>query len=281
MQPLADVKIVTIAFNLPGPAAVAKLQQYGASVVKVEPPTGDPLKRHCPALYEQLLGQQQVITLDLKSATDRQTLDTHLADADVLVTSSLLSSLARMKLDWPRLRRDFPRLCQVAIVGHAPPHEELTGHDLTYQASVGLLRPPAMPATLLADMAGAQSAVTETFAVLAERARTGAGVFRLVPIADALEFYTLPLQHGLTAEGGHLGGALPYYNLYPTRDGWLAVAALEPQFWAKLQAALDLKQGTYEELRTIFATRSASEWEEWAAEQRLPMKKVRGVKEQR
>ncbi len=278
MQPLADVKIVTIAFNLPGPAAVAKLHQYGASVIKVEPPAGDPMRLHCPELYQQLLGKQQVVTLDLKSDADRKTLDAHLAEADVLITSSLLSSLARMQLDWTPLHARFPRLCQVAIVGYAPPDDELTGHDLTYQASVGLVRPPAMPATLLADMAGAQAAVTETFAVLAERTRTGAGVFSLVPIAGALEFYTLPLEHGMTVTGGHLGGALPQYNLYPTREGWLAVAALEPQFWAKLRAALDLKLGTYEELKAVLASLTAAEWEQWASEQRLPLAEVRGMK---
>jgi crotonobetainyl-CoA:carnitine CoA-transferase CaiB-like acyl-CoA transferase len=275
MKPLANVKIVTVAFNLPGPAAVGKLHRYGAAVIKVEPPQGDPLARHTPALYRELLGEQRVVQLDLKQDADRRTLDEHLAEADVLVTSTLPASLERLGLSWVRLHADFPRLCQVAIVGYPPPDEELTGHDLTYQASVGLVRPPQLPLTLLADMAGAQAAVTETFAVLAERARTGEGVLSLVPIAAALEFYTLPLRHGMTVPGGHLGGALPQYNLYPTRDGWLAVAALEPQFWAKLQAALGLKQGTYEELKNVFAERTAAEWEAWAVEQRLPLAEVK------
>ncbi len=276
MQPLAGVKIVTIAFNLPGPAAVARLHRYGANVVKVEPPSGDPLKLHTPKLYQELLGEQQVVALNLKDAADRTRLDEHLAAADVLVTSTLPSSLARLGLEWPRLHADFPRLCQVAIVGYPPPDEELTGHDLTYQASVGLVRAPSLPLTLLADMAGAQATVTETFAVLAERARTGTGVFSLVPIAAALEFYTLPLRHGMTVPGGHLGGALPQYNLYPTRQGWLAVAALEPQFWARLRDLLNLTAGTYDELKAALSHRTAAEWEAWATEHRLPLGEVSG-----
>jgi crotonobetainyl-CoA:carnitine CoA-transferase CaiB-like acyl-CoA transferase len=275
MKPLTGVKIVTVAFNLPGPAAVAKLCAYGAEVVKVEPPQGDPLELHTPALYHELSAGQQVVRLDLKQDADRRKLAEQLAAADVLVTSTLPASLERLGLDWPGLHARFPRLCQVAIVGYPPPDEELTGHDLTYQASVGLVQPPQMPQTLLADMAGAQSAVTETFAVLAERARTGEGVLSQVPIAAALEFYTLPLRHGMTAPGGHLAGKLPQYNLYPTRAGWLAVAALEPQFWAKLQAVLELKQGTYEELKAVLAARSAAEWEAWATEQRLPLAEVK------
>jgi crotonobetainyl-CoA:carnitine CoA-transferase CaiB-like acyl-CoA transferase len=174
-----------------------------------------------------------------------------------------------------RLHAQFPKLCQVAIVGHAPPDLERTGHDLTYQASVGLLTPPSMPLTLLADMAGAQTTVAHALAVLAERARTGQGVHSYVPIADALEFFTLPLKYGLTVPGGPLGGAAPFYNIYPTWDGWLAVAALEPQFWAKLQEVLSLEQGTYAELKAVFAQRSAEEWERFGVEQRLPLAAVR------
>jgi crotonobetainyl-CoA:carnitine CoA-transferase CaiB-like acyl-CoA transferase len=125
-------------------------------------------------------------------------------------------------------------------------------------------------------MAGAQTTVSHALAVLAERARTGEGVHSYVPIADALEFFTLPLKYGLTVPGGPLGGAAPFYNIYPTRDGWLAVAALEPQFWAKLQEVLALEQGTYEELKAIFAQRSAVEWERLGVEQRLPLAAVRG-----
>jgi alpha-methylacyl-CoA racemase len=275
MQPLAGTKIVTIAFNLPGPAAVAQLHRFGAEVVKVEPPAGDPMALHCPEFYKHLLGQQKVVKLDLKSPKDREQLDVHLAAADVLVTSTLRSSLQRLGLAWPDLHARFPKLCQVAIIGHAPPDDELTGHDLTYQASVGLLAPPAMPLTLLADMAAAQTTVTHVFAVLAERARPGEATISYVPIAGAVEMFTLPLRYGLTVPGGPLGGGAPHYNVYPTRDGWLAVGTLEPHFWARLTSLLAAKTGSYEEMKAIFATRSADEWERWAAENRLPLAAVR------
>jgi crotonobetainyl-CoA:carnitine CoA-transferase CaiB-like acyl-CoA transferase len=132
-----------------------------------------------------------------------------------------------------------------------------------------------MPLTLLADMAGAQTAVSHALAVLAERARTGQGVFSYVPIAGALDFFTLPLRYGLTVPGGPLGGAAPFYNIYPTREGWLAVGALEPQFWARLQALLNVSDGTYETMKAIFLTRTADEWEQFARENRLPLAAVR------
>ncbi len=275
MQPLSGIRIVTIAFNLPGPAAVAQLHRWGADVIKIEPPGGDPLSLHCPDLYRHLVGNQHVRQLDLKQPSERRQLDAELAQADLLVTSTLPSSLARLGLSWADLHVQFPRLCQVAIVGHAAPEEELTGHDLTYQAGAGLLSPPRMPLTLLADMAGAQTAVAHALGVLLERSRTGQGVFSYVPIAEALDFFTLPLKHALTIPGGRLGGANPYYNIYPTQDGWLAVAALEPHFWARLKALLHVEQGTYEEMKSIFQTQTAEHWAAWAEQNRLPIAAVR------
>ncbi len=277
MQPLQGTRVVTIAFNLPGPAAVSRLDRWGATVIKVEPPGGDPMARHCPDFYRYLLGNQTAVRLDLTQEAARRELDAHLGEADLLVTSSLPDSLERLGLGWDRLHERFPRLCQVAIVGHAPPEENRPGHDLTYQATVGLVAPPAMPLTLLADMAGAQTAVTHALGALLERSRTGMGVLSYVPIAEAVDFFTLPLRYELTIPGGRLGGAFPYYNLYPTADGWLAVAALEPQFWARMQALLNLKESTYEELKAIFLTKPAVHWQAWAAENRLPMAAVRTV----
>jgi alpha-methylacyl-CoA racemase len=274
MQPLQGVNVVSVAFNLPGPAAVSQLARWGASVVKVEPPSGDPMSRHCPDFYRHLLSNQTAVRLDLAQGGDRARLDEHLASADLLVSSSLPASLARLGLGWPTLHEQFPRLCQVAIVGYGPPQLERTGHDLTYQAGYGLFAPPAMPLTLLADMAGAQTAVSHALGALLERGRTGQGVLSYAPIAEAVDFLALPLRFELTVPGGPLGGAFPYYNVYPTQQGWLAVAVLEPQFWAKLRSLLHLEQGTYEEAKAVFLTRTASQWEQWAGENRLPIAAV-------
>ena len=65
------------------------------------------------------------------------------------------SALARLGLEWGSLHARFPRLCYVAIVGYLPPHENVPGHDLTYQAAYGMLTPPHLPRVLVADMAGA------------------------------------------------------------------------------------------------------------------------------
>ena len=96
--------------------------------------------------------------LDLKEEAGRLAMDALLLEADLLVTAQRPSALARLGLGAQALAERFPRLCHVAMTGHAPPHEEVPGHDLTYLAQAGILSPPALPPTLYADMAGAERA---------------------------------------------------------------------------------------------------------------------------
>src|SRR6185503_19199255 len=84
---------------------------------------------------------QTVLRLDLKSADGRAQLDELLAQADLLLASFRPSALQRLGLDWESLHARHPRLCFVGIIGYAAPFEERTGHDLTYQGDLGLLRP--------------------------------------------------------------------------------------------------------------------------------------------
>nr|WP_242822428.1 CoA transferase [Thermaerobacter marianensis] len=146
--------MVNLAVNVPGPVAAARLQALGATVCKVEPPGGDPLAAAAPAWYEELTAGQEVVRLDLKTPAGRAALDERLAHADLLLTAQRPSALARLGLGPAALARRFPHLVHVAIVGYPAPRQEEPGHDLTYLAETGLLDPPALPRTLLADLGG-------------------------------------------------------------------------------------------------------------------------------
>jgi len=176
---LAGLRVVTTALNLPGPAACARLRDLGATVTKVEPLSGDPMQGFNAAWYADLHESVNVLGLDLKSTEGRAAMDALLVEADLLVTAQRPSALARLGLGARSLAERFPRLCHVAIVGHAPPEEERAGHDLTYLAQAGLLSPPSPPATLYADMAGAERAVTT-----APRATPRRGPAAARPAAD-------------------------------------------------------------------------------------------------
>ena len=273
--PLEGIRVVSLAINLPGPAAAARLRQLGAEVVKVEPPSGDPLAFGVPDYYERLTEGQQVMTVDLKD--DLTPVWSLLETADLLVTSSRPAALARLGLDWKSLHDRVPRLCQVAIVGHPGEQADVAGHDLTYQASAGTLLPPAMPTVLVADLAGAERAVADGLAALLARERTGEGQFREVALSDVADDLAQPVQRKMTGHGGFLGGELASYRIYAAATGFVAVAALEPHFWERLLSELELTEGSVDELERVFATRSADEWQTWARERDLPVAAVRQI----
>jgi len=276
MQPLKGTKLVTLALNVPGPVAAARLVQFGAECVKVEPPAGDPLKISAHDWYNTLAQGQTVVVLDLKTKTGRQKLDEFLENADLLLTSFRLSALARLQLDWNTLHPRHSRLCVVSIIGYPPPDEGLPGHDLAYQAKLGLLRPPQLPITLHADLAGAERAVNVALALLINRSRTGQSECAYVSLYETMRDFAGPLTAGLTKPGGVLGGGFPFYGLYQARDGWIAVVSLEPGFITRLTSELNLTNNARSELETIFRTRAAIEWEEWAKARDLPIVAVAG-----
>lgn len=275
MRPLDGMRVLTLAINVPGPVAAARLAALGAAVTKVEPPGGDPLARGGAAWYAQLTAGQHIIRLDLKEARERATLGDLLAETDLLLTASRPAALARLDLAWPDLHARYPGLSHVAIVGHAPPHEERPGHDLTYLASAGLLTPPMVPRTLFADLAAAERAVSAALALLIGHLRDQGAGYTAVALAAVAGEMAAPLHHGLTAPAGGLGGIAAQYNLYRTQDGWLAVAALEPHFRVRLARELGVQALDRAELQTIFLTRTAAEWEEWGDARDLPLAAVR------
>lgn len=276
--PLSGVRVVSIAINLPGPAAVARLAGQGADVVTVLPPGGDPMEQFAKAYFDELHVGQEVRRVDLKSEAGLAELDGLLADADVLLTSSRPSALRRLGLDFASVHARHPQLCQVDIVGYPGEQAETAGHDLTYQAGTGLLGEGSMPTTLVVDLAGSERAAAEASAALVARARTGEGVHREVPLSELAETMSRPLAHGLTAPGALLGGGLPVYGIYDTATDRVALAALEPHFTRSLLTALDLapEDLTRERLEEVFAQRPAREWAAWAAEHDIPLTPLAG-----
>lgn len=273
--PLQGIQVVSLAVNLPGPLTAARYTELGAGVTKVVPPGGDPLAWVSPAWHDALQAGQEVLALDLKSAEGQARLAELLATADVLLTATRPSALARLGLDWSSLSARYPRLCHVALVGYPPPDEDRAGHDLTYQASVGLLEPPAFPRLPLADYAGSERAVSATLGLLWEREHTGRGGQVMVSLVEALAPYAHALCYGLFAPGTLLAGASPLYHLYRAREGWVALASLEPHFRARLAAGLGLAELSYETLAAAFLAHTAAEWDAWAAAHDIPLAAVR------
>ena len=274
-ESLAGIGVVSTAVNVPGPVAAGMLRDMGATIVKVEPPKGDPLSVFAPAWYASLSAGMEVLRLDLKSDRARDSFDDLLSRADVLVTASRPASLHRLGLAWPDLHCRHPRLCHVAIVGYAAPRQDVAGHDVTYQAEVGLVTPSVMPQSLIADLAGAHGAVIAALDLLFARERSGEAGCAQIALAECASLFAAPLRHGLTSSTGPLGGTDPAYNIYPTREGWVAVAALEPHLRVALahELVVDVEDGAA--LAHVLLQRSALEWEQWADTRGLPLAAVR------
>jgi alpha-methylacyl-CoA racemase len=183
------------------------------------------------------------------------------------MTSHRPAALARLGLDPVTLASRVPRLRLLRIVGSvsAP---DVPGHDLTYQAQVGMLD-DRMPRTLLADVLASERAYAGVFALL----RQPTGSVLDVGLVDSLDSALAPLRHGLTTPDGVLGGAAPRYRLYDTRSGRVAVAALEPHFERALCAQLGVPPG--HDLSAVMRERSADEWDAWARAHDLPIVALR------
>jgi len=291
MNTLKGVKVLSLALNLPGPAALMRLQAMGARCVKFEPPAGrtggsasDPMQAYAPQAYAELHAGVRIVQADLKSAAGQRRLQRELASSDVLLTSFRPSALKRLGLDWNSLRRQYPTLNLVSIVGWPGAQAEIPGHDLTYMAENELISGLEQPPTLFADMAGALLASEAVLQALWQRQAQGRSTRHEVALAAAAAWLALPRHWGLTHPGGSKGrgagilsGRHAGYRLYACRDGRVAVAALEPHFFQALCEAAGLgpapvqAPATHAALENWFARQTRRQLAALAAQRDLPL----------
>ncbi len=260
--PLRGVRILDLTRLLPGPFCSWILSSLGADVLRLEDPHGGDYTRHLPptigrhgAMFHLLNRGKRSAVVDLRAAGGAQVAMDLLAGQDVLLEGFRPGTLARLGLDPDELRRRLPGLviCSISGYGQDGPRGARAGHDLNYQALSGVLSltgaaagAPAMPGLPLADLTGAMQAALGILAALLQKERTGEGAWIDVSMTEAVATLTAPLR-GMDGfpEGDHRGramlnGGLACYNVYRTRDDrYLAVAALEPKFWAGLCAAIE------------------------------------------
>ncbi len=305
-RPLDGHLVVDLSRYLPGPLVSRILGDLGARVIKVEEPsTGDPVRDAPPQVEGQsglatlLLAGHESLALDLKKQPAREALERLLERADVLVESFRPGVLARFGLAPEELRRRFPKLviCSLTGWGQDGPHAHRAGHDLGYQAIAGsLAAADGMPAGQTADVVGAWSGAASVLAALVRRGVSGEGCWIDQALLDAAGHSAITTwaaeADGPKAAGEPLmlTGALPCYNLYPTRDGGrLALATLEPRFWRGFCRAvgrddLILRQlstdpEAHREVAAVVAQRSAAEWAELMREHDLPGEPVLAASE--
>ena len=241
LRPLKGVRILSLALNLPGPAALMRCVNMGASGVKLEPPSGDPMRDYNPAAYVTMHAGVRLLQADLKAAAGQKMLHRELQKAHVVITSFRPSALRKLGLGWRALHAAYPALSQIAIVGAPGERAEEPGHDLTYLAENDLVTGLDLPATLYADMGGSLIASEAVLKAVMHQRVMRKGVYQEIALATAAGYLALPRSWGLTASGAEIGGGHAGYKVYPCRDGRVALAALEPHFAARLCNAAGLQ----------------------------------------
>ena len=286
LQTLRGVRVLSLALNLPGPAALMRCQQMGARCTKLEPPapagasSGDPMAAYCHSAYQAMHSGVHLLQDDLKTAAGQQTLHTALADTDVLITSFRPAALPKLGLAWDTLQAQYPALSQVAIVGAPGARADEPGHDLTYMAENDLVTGLDLPPTLYADMGGSLITSEAVLQAVLHQRTAGTGVYLEVALSDATAYLALPRHWGLTQPGAAVGGGHAGYRVYPCADGRVALAALEPHFAARLCAAAGvavtsfdalLLPATHAAIAAFVRTQTRQALEQLAVERDIPL----------
>ena len=263
--PLRGVRILDLTRLLPGPFCSWILQGLGAEVLRLEDPHGGEYTRHIPplvgrhgAMFHVLNRGKRSIVVDLRADGGVDVVRDLLGRHDVLLEGFRPGTLARLGLAPDALREATPGLivCSISGYGQDGPRASRAGHDLNYQALAGVLAlsgeedgPPPMPGLQLADLTGAMQAALGISAALVQRATTGEGAWIDVAMGESVAALSAPVRamDGFPAGDGRgrsmLNGGLACYGLHRTSDGgYLAIAALEPKFWAGLCVALERPQ---------------------------------------
>ena len=272
MEPLAGRIVVDLTRYLPGPFASRELLRYGARVVRLESPDGDPLRTLAPKWDTALNAGKESIVCDLKREPE---LGRALcARADVVLEGFRPGVAARLGIGPDHLPERIV-YCSITGFGSEPPHARRAGHDLNYLGYAGVLADtaPGLPPVQIADLgAGALAAVAEILAALLERERTGRGARLELSMAHGAHRFA---AHRLGGEPlpAFLTGGLACYRIYRTGDGrFLTVAALEQPFFQRFCELLerpdliarqydpDAQDGLAAELAAILETRDLGSW---------------------
>jgi alpha-methylacyl-CoA racemase len=288
--PLAGLRVIELAGIGPGPFTCNFLADLGATVVRVERAGGSNALPDAMAA----IGRRERVTLslNLKEANDRSIATTVIEGADVLVEGFRPGVAERLGIGPEAMCETNRSLIYVRMTGwgQVGPYASMAGHDINYiglagaLAAIGTSQMPLPPLNLVGDYGGGgMFAVVGILAALFERSITGSGQVIDVAMVDGTATLMGPVRDLFNAgvwsaerASNFLDGGAPFYRCYETSDGrFVAVGALEPQFYSELISGLGLGEDDLpnrfdrenwpslsERFAAMFAQRSRDEWTE-------------------
>jgi alpha-methylacyl-CoA racemase len=290
--PLDGVRVVELGGIGPGPHAAMLLADLGADVVRIERPGGGLGALPDPSRDPVMRGRRSV-TADLRDPDDLGQVLRLLDRADVLIDGFRPGVTDRLGIGPATLAQRNPRLIYGRMTGWGAegPRSRRAGHDINYLSITGVLHAigtegarPTAPLNLVGDYGGGSLyLVVGILAALHERERSGRGQEVDAAIVDGVASLA-QLVWGMRSQGiwtdqpasNLLDTGAPFYDTYVCSDGrYVAVGALEPQFYAQLLAGLGLDaeelpaqydRAGWPTLRERFTQAfAASSRDEWAA----------------
>ena len=294
-QFLRDVRVIDLSQYIPGPYATLMLGDLGADVLKIEPPSGDPMRRYGPigpsgisAFYTVLNGGKRILSLDLKSEAGHKAILALIRGADVVIESYRPGVMDRLGLGYRTLRDENRALvyCAISNFGQQGPYALKGGHDLNCMAlggglvASGTSEQPVISTPPVADFASAIQAVASVSAALVASRATGQGAFIDLSMTDTVLawqscFLTDSLRRGeLPMRASREdGGGTAFYNIYRTSDGrFITLGADEDKFWANFCRAVGREdwiarktepmpqRALIAEVTALVATKTFAEW---------------------
>lgn len=265
--PLAGYRVVELGVWVAGPAAAGLMADWGADVVKVEPPAGDPQRRVFGALgvadqagvppFEIDNRGKRSVVLDLQTPEARERMEQLLATADVFVTNVRPDALERLGLGHDAVMGRHPRLVYASLTGYGLQGAERNraGYDVgAFWARSGvahtLVPPGELPPGIRSGMGDHVTGITLLSGVLAkllERERTGCGGLVATSLLRA-GMYTIGWDIGIVLRFGKRESTRPrdqnrgpLIHCYRCGDGqalWLLLLEAD-RHWPKLLAAID------------------------------------------
>lgn len=289
--PLAGVRIVEFAGVGPGPFCAMLLADMGAEVVTIDRVIPHGLGIPKEPRFNPTLRSRPSVRIDLKSEAGRDTALRMVTQADALIEGNRPGVMERLRLGPEDCFHVNPALVYGRMTGWGQdgPLAQQVGHDLNYLALSGALsllgphdRPPAIPLNLIADLGGGGVYLAlGILAALTEARRSGQGQVVDAAMLDGIGSL-MTHQWGYFGAGtwtdereaNFIDGGAPWYATYETADAkFIAVAALEPKFYAEFIDALDLDTAalppqmdrerwpeTKRRFAEIFRSRTRDEW---------------------
>jgi len=287
--PLSGIRVVDLTIALAGPAATQRLAEWGAEVIKVEPPQGE-FSRNAAVGNARIDGETTVflslnrskrsVCIDLKDEASRPAFNELLRTADVLVHNFRPGVVNRLGLDSETVRAINARLITATVTGYGPtgPDAARPGQDLLLQAYAGTLftvgadsDPPTPGPVFVADVITSHILAQGILLALIDRDRHGVvqdvevSMLGAMLDAQAQELVTF-LNCGMEPKRGLERRANAYlnppYGVFRTSDGWIAIAMAEPKSLAAAtgsNALAEIESWEAAAERKDFITRSTAE----------------------